>query len=69
MTLNLLDPVYQEWVNPTAINPVLGTNETVTTTTDTVTGKKGIAVITPTSVEIFDEYNTFDFILIMLINF
>ena len=32
---------------------------------DTVTGKKGIAVITPTSVEIFDEYNTFDFILIM----
>lgn len=32
---------------------------------DTVTGKKGIAVITPTSVSIFDEYPDFDFILIM----
>ena len=32
---------------------------------ETVTGKKGIAVITPTSVEIFDEFKTFDFILIM----
>lgn len=30
-----------------------------------VTGKKGIAVITPTTVEIFNEYPTFDFILIM----
>jgi len=30
-----------------------------------VTGKKGIAVITPTSVEIFEEYKDFDFILIM----
>jgi hypothetical protein len=45
MTLNLLDPVYQEWVNPTAINPVLGTNETVTTTTDTVTGKTTTTII------------------------
>ena len=32
---------------------------------ETVTGKKGIAVITPTSVEIFEEYKSFDFILIM----
>lgn len=32
---------------------------------DTVTGKKGIAVITPTSVQIFEEYKEFDFILIM----
>ncbi|MBL1278924.1 MAG: CBS domain-containing protein [Fluviicola sp.] len=32
---------------------------------ETITGKKGIAVITPTSVEIFEEYKTFDFILIM----
>ncbi len=31
----------------------------------TVTGKKGIAVLTPTSVEIFEEYKEFDFILIM----
>ena len=30
-----------------------------------VTGKKGIAVITPTSVDIFEEYKSFDFILIM----
>lgn len=30
-----------------------------------VTGKKGIAVITPTPVTIFDEYADFDFILIM----
>jgi hypothetical protein len=45
MTLNLLDPVYQEWVNPTSIIPVLGTNETVTTTTDTVTGKTTTTII------------------------
>tara|TARA_R110002072_G_scaffold302097_2_gene483837 strand:- start:22613 stop:23617 length:1005 start_codon:yes stop_codon:yes gene_type:complete len=32
---------------------------------ETVNGKKGIAVITPTSVEIFEEFKTFDFILIM----
>ncbi|MDG1146919.1 MAG: CBS domain-containing protein [Crocinitomicaceae bacterium] len=32
---------------------------------DTVTGKKGIAVITPTAVSIFDAYPDFDFILIM----
>lgn len=32
---------------------------------DSVTGKKGIAVITPTSVQIFEEYKDFDFILIM----
>ena len=31
----------------------------------TVPGKKGIAVITPTSVEIFSGYQDFDFILIM----
>lgn len=31
----------------------------------TVTGRKGIAVITPTSVSIFDEYKNYDFILIM----
>ena len=30
-----------------------------------VTGRKGIAVITPTSVSIFDEYKSYDFILIM----
>ncbi len=30
-----------------------------------VTGKKGIAVITPTPVSIFDQYADFDFILIM----
>jgi ribulose-phosphate 3-epimerase len=30
-----------------------------------ITGKKGIAVITPTSVSIFDGYKDFDFILIM----
>ena len=30
-----------------------------------VTGKKGISVITPTAVTIFDEYSDFDFILIM----
>lgn len=32
---------------------------------DSVTGKKGLAVITPTSVEVFDAYSSFDFILIM----
>lgn len=32
---------------------------------DAVTGRKGIAVITPTSVSIFDEYKSYDFILIM----
>ncbi|MDX2362662.1 MAG: CBS domain-containing protein [Crocinitomicaceae bacterium] len=31
----------------------------------TVTGRKGIAVITPTSIDIFEEYQKFDFILIM----
>jgi len=31
----------------------------------TVTGRKGIAVITPTSVSIFEEYKNYDFILIM----
>lgn len=30
-----------------------------------VTGKKGLAVITPTSVQAFDQYPDFDFILIM----
>jgi pentose-5-phosphate-3-epimerase/predicted transcriptional regulator len=30
-----------------------------------IKGKKGLAVITPTSVEVFDEYADFDFILIM----
>jgi predicted transcriptional regulator len=31
----------------------------------TITGKKGIAVITPTDVSIFESYKDFDFILIM----
>lgn len=31
----------------------------------TITAKKGLAVITPTSVEVFDAYMDFDFILIM----
>jgi len=31
----------------------------------TVAGKKGIAIITPTSIEVFEEYKEFDFILIM----
>lgn len=30
-----------------------------------ITGKKGLAVITPTSVGVFEEFNDFDFILIM----
>lgn len=30
-----------------------------------ISGKKGLAVITPTSVEVFDSYSGFDFILIM----
>lgn len=30
-----------------------------------VTGKKGLAVITPTPIEVFDTYESFDFILIM----
>jgi len=30
-----------------------------------ITGKKGLAVITPTSVDVFQEYTEFDFILIM----
>lgn len=32
---------------------------------DTVTGRKGLAVITPTPVSVFDEFSDFDFILIM----
>ncbi|OFZ56613.1 MAG: hypothetical protein A3D92_10615, partial [Bacteroidetes bacterium RIFCSPHIGHO2_02_FULL_44_7] len=32
---------------------------------ESITGRKGIAVITPTSVDIFDAYAHFDFILIM----
>lgn len=32
---------------------------------NTISGKKGIAVITPTDVSIFDEFKDFDFILIM----
>jgi len=32
---------------------------------DTVSGRKGIAVTTPTSVQIFNEFENFDFILIM----
>lgn len=30
-----------------------------------ITGKKGLAVITPTSVDVFNEYSDYDFILIM----
>jgi ribulose-phosphate 3-epimerase len=30
-----------------------------------ISGKKGLAVITPTSVDVFDDYANFDFILIM----
>jgi pentose-5-phosphate-3-epimerase len=30
-----------------------------------IPGKKGLAVITPTSIEVFDDYSNFDFILIM----
>ncbi|MFN5416318.1 MAG: CBS domain-containing protein, partial [Flavobacteriia bacterium] len=30
-----------------------------------ITGKKGLAIITPTSIEAFDSYSNFDFILIM----
>lgn len=30
-----------------------------------VTAKKGLAIITPTSIEVFEEYSDFDFILIM----
>lgn len=30
-----------------------------------ITGKKGLAIITPTSIEAFDHYQDFDFILIM----
>lgn len=32
---------------------------------ETITGKKGLAIITPTNVSVFDEYADFDFILIM----
>ncbi len=32
---------------------------------DEITGKKGIAITTPTSIEIFEEHKMFDFILIM----
>lgn len=32
---------------------------------ESITAKKGLAVITPTPVSVFDEYATFDFILIM----
>jgi hypothetical protein len=45
MTLNLADPVYQQWVDPTLINPVLGDIETVTTTTDSITGKTTTTII------------------------
>jgi len=30
-----------------------------------IKGKKGLAVITPTSIDVFDQYKSFDFILIM----
>lgn len=32
---------------------------------EAISGKRGIAVITPTNVDIFEEYKSFDFILIM----
>lgn len=32
---------------------------------ESISGKKGLAVITPTPVDVFDEYANFDFILIM----
>ena len=32
---------------------------------NTISGKKGLAVITPTAVDVFNQYNSFDFILIM----
>ncbi len=32
---------------------------------DDITGKKGLAIITPTPIEAFDKYKNFDFILIM----
>lgn len=32
---------------------------------ETVTGKKGLAIITPTAIDVFDAYADFDFILIM----
>ncbi len=31
----------------------------------TITGKKGLAIITPTDIEVFEAYSSFDFILIM----
>ena len=31
----------------------------------TITSKKGLAIVTPTDIAVFDEYNSFDFILIM----
>lgn len=30
-----------------------------------ISGKKGLAIITPTDIDVFDEYSNFDFILIM----
>ena len=32
---------------------------------DDISGKKGLAIITPTSIEVFDQFSHFDFILIM----
>ena len=32
---------------------------------ENISGKKGLAVITPTSIDVFEEYSNFDFILIM----
>jgi len=45
MTINIADPVYQEWVNPGLIMPAVGKNETVTTTTDNTTGKTTTTII------------------------
>lgn len=45
MILNIVDPTTQVWVDTGAVDPVIGDIETITTTTDSATGKTTTTII------------------------
>jgi hypothetical protein len=45
MILNIVDPTTQVWVDTGAVDPVIGDIETITTNTDSVTGKTTTTII------------------------
>jgi len=45
MTLNIVDPAQEEWVDTGSIDPIVGNNETVTTTVNDTTGQTTTTII------------------------